>query len=404
MAPMRRVVEDSSVEVDSAAVHMPRLERAVRRTAASTDCVERRSMLPDETAESSENRPRGGTTTKARTRASVREPWTCTCTVWRQNPRSSIWLAEIPLEVMTSMVARLFLTIQLVSAAFVARPWLSSQPASALQQQQHSVDTAATRVSPLLACAAPTKKSRAQVRLRQKAVRDLKHAMVLLNIPGNAATLYAETLASRDVSTAEQLTKLSNEDLDACDMRGSHRQLIKSSGLLLRSEESSQAADPLPPTAAPPAASADASDESLSGEDEGDQELASVVVPEGQDNKRVDAVLAALLPPLSRSYFSALCGEGRVSVDGLPAAKKSLKVAAGATLVVRLRAAAELTVSAEAIDLNVRQLVPRPGSLDLGVYGALPAHTPPKCLSCLTLANQAIEPCSRCRFCTKTTS
>ena len=104
----------------------------------------------------------------------------------------------------------------------------------------------------------------------------------------------------------------------------------------------------------------------------------SVVVPEGQDNKRVDAVLAALLPPLSRSYFSALCGEGRVSVDGLPAAKKSLKVAAGATLVVRLRAAAELTVSAEAIDLNVRQLVPRPGSLDLGVYGALPAHTPPK--------------------------
>ena len=41
------------------------------------------------------------------------------------------------------------------------------------------------------------------------------------------------------------------------------------------------------------------------------------------DGKRLDAALASLLPPLGRSYFSSLCSDGMVLVQGA-AAKKAL--------------------------------------------------------------------------------
>ena len=73
------------------------------------------------------------------------------------------------------------------------------------------------------ALAADSSSSRSEARKRQKAVRDLKYALVSLKIPGNAATLYAEQLASRGIGSAQQLTTLSKADLNACKMATAHR-------------------------------------------------------------------------------------------------------------------------------------------------------------------------------------
>ena len=64
-----------------------------------------------------------------------------------------------------------------------------------------------------------------------------------------------------------------------------------------------------------------------------------MVVGSEHAGARVDAALAALLPPLSRTYFGGLCKEGRVKIDGVVATKKSVKLLPKSRLHVRLRVA-----------------------------------------------------------------
>jgi 23S rRNA pseudouridine1911/1915/1917 synthase len=217
----------------------------------------------------------------------------------------------------------------------------------------------------------------------QKAVRDLKYALVSLKIPGNAATLYAEKLAARGIGSAHQLAALSTAELDACKMTTGHRQLLKASALLLAADAMSDAsavdelqatmaaADPVvsasttgravgtsdavgaPPIAEGVGAVLEA-EEAAQAEGVGAEDVINVVVSDEQAGSRLDAALAALLPPLSRSYFGALCGDGLVRLDGASAPpKKSAKVSAGDCLQVRLRAARELTVTPEPMELDV---------------------------------------------------
>lgn len=221
----------------------------------------------------------------------------------------------------------------------------------------HIASTQTHAVFSIRACApAP---SRSEVRKLQKAVRNLKHGFITLKLPGNAATRYAEALVERGISRQEQLATLTAADMNACNMKAEHRALLKAASAVF----SSITEEPLPPplltmdlvgdrddsTTAASAADSDAPPD----EDVGEDETATVVVTGALDGKRLDAALAALLPPLSRTYFGALCTEGRVSVDGARTCKKSTKVAAGSSLRVHLRAAAELAVTAEPIDLSV---------------------------------------------------
>ena len=55
-------------------------------------------------------------------------------------------------------------------------------------------------------------------------------------------------------------------------------------------------------------------------EEEGGQERTLTILAD-LDGKRLDAALAALLPPLGRSYFSSLCSDGMVLVQGAAAKK-----------------------------------------------------------------------------------
>jgi len=75
-------------------------------------------------------------------------------------------------------------------------------------------------------------------------------------------------------------------------------------------------------------------------------------VPDEMDGQRIDRVLAALLPDLSRSRLQKLIADGRVTVDGTAAGKSSLPVQAGQELRVQIPPE---TVSAG----------PRPQPLDL---------------------------------------
>ncbi|MGD8330546.1 MAG: RluA family pseudouridine synthase [Acidobacteriota bacterium] len=59
-------------------------------------------------------------------------------------------------------------------------------------------------------------------------------------------------------------------------------------------------------------------------------------MPDEMDGQRVDRVLAALLPDLSRSRIQKLIADGLVTVDGDSATKSSLPVQAGQELLVRI--------------------------------------------------------------------
>ena len=198
--------------------------------------------------------------------------------------------------------------------------------------------------------------TRSEKRRLQKRARDLAHAMVELKIPGNAATRYADVLAARGIEL-RQLSQLDVSLLDECDMRSSHRQVLKASGVLLTGLENEEAFNTAAATPSTPTASGTAAADSTATDDDDDAataEEAHVVVSAELDGARLDAILAALLPPMSRSYFAALCTEGRVLVDGSPGLKKSAKIAAGTPISVKLRAVGgELSVTPEAIPLEV---------------------------------------------------
>ena len=197
--------------------------------------------------------------------------------------------------------------------------------------------------------------SRAANRAHQNAERDLSQALVLLTVPGNAATRYSEALAALGVRSASELTRLSKAQLDACEMRSEHRQLLWAQAALEAAEATAPqgAVDPFSYATRPAAAAATRDPDDENPADDGQEQVEELLVSEELDGARLDAALASLLPPLSRSYFAALCSEGRVRIDGTPATKKSLKVARGATIRVTLRAAAELAVSPEALPLEV---------------------------------------------------
>ena len=86
---------------------------------------------------------------------------------------------------------------------------------------------------------------------------------------------------------------------------------------------------PSPPPLTEPTSSTDATTD--------DDEI-TLVVGDEHAGLRIDAALASLLPPLSRSYFGALCSEGGVLIGGASAPpKKSVRLEVGTTLRVRLR-------------------------------------------------------------------
>ncbi len=75
-------------------------------------------------------------------------------------------------------------------------------------------------------------------------------------------------------------------------------------------------------------------------------------LPEALDGQRIDRVVA-MLAEVSRSTAAGLISSGRVLLDGVPAERPSLKVAAGAHLVVHLEAPVNDLVGDESIELHV---------------------------------------------------
>ena len=226
------------------------------------------------------------------------------------------------------------------------------QSPSWLPQRAH----AAPRV-PVVACGADAL-SRSEARARNKAQRDISQALVQLKLPSNVATVYSEALAAMGVRSASELVRLTKSQMDAVEMRSEHRQLLQMQAALEAAElnaaaaaspivEAAVAAQPLSDTAESDGAALDAHDDAIVEFEE------VIVVSDEMDGARVDAALAASLPPLSRSYFSELCAEGRVRVDGVVCTKKSAKLVAGSTLRVTLRAASELTVTPEPLPLDI---------------------------------------------------
>lgn len=196
--------------------------------------------------------------------------------------------------------------------------------------------------------------SRSGKRSEQRAVRDLSLAMIELKIPANAANRYAEWLAADGVRSERELPTLAQAKLDACDMRRPHRQLLQTGGVLLGPDSDSPLpVAPLPPEApARPGRQSAAAPAAAAPVAEADDDVQLLTVGDELGGARLDAALAALLPPLSRTYFGALCAAGRVTVGGR-AAKKSARVASGDVLAARLQAAAELSVAAEELPLDV---------------------------------------------------
>ena len=186
---------------------------------------------------------------------------------------------------------------------------------------------------------------------------DLAHAMVELKIPGNAATRYADVLARARHRAAAAISarRLAPRRVRHAEQPSAGAQGER--GVLLTGLENEEAFNTAAATPSTPTASGTAAADSTATDDDDDAataEEAHLVVSAELDGARLDAILAALLPPMSRSYFAALCTEGRVLVDGSPGLKKSAKIAAGTPISVKLRAVGgELSVTPEAIPLEV---------------------------------------------------
>jgi 23S rRNA pseudouridine1911/1915/1917 synthase len=81
-------------------------------------------------------------------------------------------------------------------------------------------------------------------------------------------------------------------------------------------------------------------DESVAGQGASSQqvEIRHIVVSPDFHGQRLDRMLAAAVPEFSRSYLQQLLEDGAVTRAGLPAAKSSLKVKAGESWTIELRA------------------------------------------------------------------
>ncbi|KAJ1631687.1 pseudouridine synthase [Pavlovales sp. CCMP2436] len=101
------------------------------------------------------------------------------------------------------------------------------------------------------------------------------------------------------------------------------------------------------------AAAAPASAEEAEAEGAGDvEELAEVTVAAGEEALRLDQLLSARFPAMSRSYFASLCEQGLVTVGGQPAAKAS-KLRPGTSVSVQFAATEEMTCTPQRMDLDV---------------------------------------------------
>lgn len=77
-----------------------------------------------------------------------------------------------------------------------------------------------------------------------------------------------------------------------------------------------------------------------------------VIVPREAVGRRLDAVLAAVLPQLSRSFLQGLIDRAIITVDGQPA-KPGLRLAAGQCILVRIPMASPQPVQPEDIPLTI---------------------------------------------------
>ena len=112
--------------------------------------------------------------------------------------------------------------------------------------------------------------------------------MVELKIPGNAATRYAAVLAARGIEL-RQLSQLAVSLLDECDMRSSHRQVLKASGVLLTGLENEEAFNTAAAPPSTPTASGTAAADSTATDDDDDAataEEAHLVVSAELDGAR----------------------------------------------------------------------------------------------------------------------
>ena len=209
---------------------------------------------------------------------------------------------------------------------------------------------------------------RSERRKVQAATRKFSQLFVSLEIEALQAMEYAECLVGRGMREPSELTALDEAALTACGVRKQHRQKlvalrdgvlgddsVPAAASLGVGGEAVGGAVPLPSEAA-----GEAAGEVQEEEEAVEEETHTLSVGPDLAGSRLDAALAALMPPLGRSYFSELCGAGRVTVAAKGAAaaagavaKKSLKVKEGEVITVRLKAAAELTLEAEDLPLSI---------------------------------------------------
>jgi hypothetical protein len=188
---------------------------------------------------------------------------------------------------------------------------------------------------------------RAERRKRTSATRDLSQSFIKVGIEPRQAVKYAERLVDRGVRSLEGLDA---DMIATCGVLAVHREQIKAASLGVSARTARIAAPELvtalgaelgDEVGGEVGEALDAGEEEELGElgeaeEEEEGQERTLTISADLDGKRLDAALAALLPPLGRSYFSSLCSDGNVFVQGA-VAKKALKVHTGEEVRVRLR-------------------------------------------------------------------
>mmetsp|Transcript_24515 Transcript_24515/g.78813 ORF Transcript_24515/g.78813 Transcript_24515/m.78813 type:complete len:244 (-) Transcript_24515:48-779(-) len=208
--------------------------------------------------------------------------------------------------------------------------------------------------APAPRCAAASEApSRRELRERRRRTRLLAAELSALDVQGSVAVEYAECLTAKGIRSAADICGVDQGVLEACSIHGLDRQRLLAFSRLAALE---QAAPPPTSASASSPADGDAGSVGDAGSDprcegEGGGDTLELSVPGSLDGSRVDAALAALLPPLSRSYFGGLAADGLVLVRG-GRVKKAARVRAGDSLKVWLRAERELSLVPEPLPLE----------------------------------------------------
>lgn len=188
------------------------------------------------------------------------------------------------------------------------------------------------------------------MREQRRVVRELADELAKLEVRGPQAVEYAERLFDQGIRSAADISEVPNSVLDAVGISGQERARLLAFSRLAAMERISSVPQRARFLSDSPVSQSDISDED---DDEATQAAREETfnIGESQANARVDAVLAALLPPLSRTYFGSLATDGLVKVNDI-VVKKSARVALGDRLRVKLRAERELTLTAEPVPLS----------------------------------------------------